>query len=241
MKPPLLNSLVAGLMIMLLLGCGVAARSDVEPSIPRLNRVDPVFVATVLVDGASPDYLAYGFSKDSEEGACFGKALGGGTLTGDVEWPAFERRSDGGPYEWEFCLHVGDRWYRGWRGMDPGPGSAIELSCKVSPAPSVADSRVCDLVGVRPRLHTTPSPECLRGWARRLALSEKASKCSADSQCFHYPCSCNAVGTNEASEQLIELDQTIGVRCGWPAYSYCGPTETICVDGVCQVRGVTRR
>jgi len=46
-------------------------------------------------------------------------------------------------YEWHLCFRLGGRTYRGWRGYDPGPGSRIDLECRIDARQPPPDTYVC--------------------------------------------------------------------------------------------------
>ena len=81
------------------------------------------------------------------------------------------------------------------------------------------------------------SPFCVDARAKAHDVLPVAQACERDSDCFHYPCSCSALGSSPAADEYIALEEVLWKQCGDPAiFAYCGPTDPVCEDGVCTVR-----
>jgi len=80
-------------------------------------------------------------------------------------------------------------------------------------------------------------PDCINLRAQVDSLLERAKICSVDSDCFHYPCSCSALGRNSSTEQYLAVLHNLYAWCGeHQIIPYCGSTRPVCVEGICGVR-----
>jgi len=117
------------------------------------------------------------------------------------------------------------------------------LSCRA--VPHMANDAMQEApIASNVRSNDEPVPtslECQEAWRRAQRLWPEAQRCTRDSECVLYPCSCSSIGDNEAAHQLKELDATAGIACGWMWMPYCGPTTPRCVEGSCRAKGARRR
>lgn len=73
--------------------------------------------------------------------------------------------------------------------------------------------------------------------SERLRLASLAKRCDTDADCFHYPCSCDALGRGRESTMLMSIDEALYRGCGVPkSFPYCGKTTPVCVKSECEVR-----
>ncbi|HXK24395.1 MAG TPA: hypothetical protein VMS55_17130 [Myxococcota bacterium] len=79
---------------------------------------------------------------------------------------------------------------------------------------------------------------CAEARENAKALLPSARACERESDCFHYPCSCSALGSSPATDEYLALQDVLVGRCGDPMiFAYCGPTVPVCEAHVCTVRG----
>ena len=96
-----------------------------------------------------------------------------------------------------------------------------------------------DLLGIDLSGNPNPTQACRNFANEASSLYATAVTCRADSECFHYPCSCSALARGSASDRYKDIVEILFRECSASKVSAnCGTTVPVCVNGKCTTRAV---